>query len=141
MRTFLGILSILLALGCQTPFHKDLETIQIGTHKDDLVEFLGSPQRSYKINGVHRWVYVYYKNNNKTETEIHFQNQKVSYIGPKPRPIRSAEEDDRLNEESNRLAQYSIDLDRIESLQKTHLDPLKKYLPKTEVEDEETPAH
>lgn len=98
----------LLGLGCSTvPAIQAFEQIKPGMEKTDVIEVMGSPQRTQRWHGMDRWTYIMYENAStpsRQEKEIHFSEGKAVYVGLPPVPKISADEQDRINEASNRAA-------------------------------------
>jgi outer membrane protein assembly factor BamE (lipoprotein component of BamABCDE complex) len=104
---------------CQTPRTKEFESVKEGMQKDQVLETTGAPSVARRWHGKDRWIYQMYdrKDENKVETrEVHFEEGHATYVGAQYTPKVSAQEQDRLNEESNkaeaeRLATQSSERD------------------------------
>ena len=69
-------------LGCSTPLSQRIQEVELGMNSSTVVEKLGSPHRSYRHQGVDRWVYQYFDSEKKKQVrEIHFKESKVIYVG------------------------------------------------------------
>ena len=133
--------------GCVTPDYKSFQTIKIGDQKYDVIEAMGSPKRSRRIDSLDRWTYVFQDQAGSwTEKEVHFDKGGAVYIGP-PVPINkiSAEEQDALNEKSNQeladqeqetqsatqterkeaLSKYEAEMDAAKAKRKSSFVPVK----------------
>ncbi len=90
-----------LSLGCQTNEIKAFSKVQPGMDKGDVIDIMGSPQHSERWHGRDRWTYVFYHEDSRFEKEVQFSGGKSLYVGDVVKPAVSAEEQDRINEESN----------------------------------------
>ena len=90
-----------LLLACQSDPARDFTQLHPGMEKNDVLEIMGSPHQTGRWHGMDRWTYIYYENVNRQEKEIHFTDGKAIYLGAKPAPTVSAEEQDRLFEVQN----------------------------------------
>ena len=99
-------LVLLTALGlfssCQTARHKEFAGIKPGMEKDLVIEQAGGPNVSRRFHGKDRWLYNYTSTPDGPQTkEVHFENGRAVYVGAKVIPKVSADEQDRLNDQSN----------------------------------------
>lgn len=69
--------------------------------KADVLELVGGPDRARRWQGKDRWTYVFKKPEGESVQDVHFLEGKVVYSGPPPLPRVSAEEQDRINQETN----------------------------------------
>lgn len=99
---FLAFISAFLFLGCATEMGQQFEKVKVGMDKDDVLEIMDSPQRTQRWKGMDRWTYIFYQQDNRIEKEVHFQEGKAAYVGDKYLPAVSAEEQDAINEASNK---------------------------------------
>jgi outer membrane protein assembly factor BamE (lipoprotein component of BamABCDE complex) len=91
-----------LLVGCVTPRYKEFKKLKPGMEKDQVIEAAGGPNVSRRWHGKDRWIYDYKETPEGNQTrEVHFENGKAVYVGTKVVPAVSAEEQDRINEESN----------------------------------------
>ncbi|MCM2282574.1 MAG: hypothetical protein NDI61_12090 [Bdellovibrionaceae bacterium] len=98
----LAPLACLFFVGCQTPKHVEFTRIKEGMVKGDVVEAAGNPSRTQRWQGKDRWIYELYPDGVHADIrEVHFTEGRVTYIGTPTVPEVSAEEQDRLNAESN----------------------------------------
>lgn len=81
---------------------EQFERVQVGMEKDDVLGLMDSPQRTQRWHGMDRWTYIFYTDGTRYEKEVHFADGKAKYVGEVFVPAVSAEEQDRINEESNR---------------------------------------
>ena len=93
------------------------ERVQVGMEKNDVLNLMDSPQRTQRWHGMDRWTYIFYTDDTRYEKEVHFADGKANYVGEVYKPTVSAEEQDRINEESNR---------EIEALAQTRREEAKK---------------
>lgn len=88
--------------GCQTPRHLEFDAIREGMVKGDVIQAAGNPTRTQRWQGKDRWIYVYYPDEKTVDLkEVHFLEGRVTHKGTPPIPPTSAEEQDRINAESN----------------------------------------
>ena len=97
----LGSFLVMGAIGCQTDPAKDFTSLKPGMEKMDVLEVMGSPQRTQRWHGMDRWTYIYYEQKNRSEKEVHFDQGKAVYIGEKYQPPVSAKEQDEIYAEQN----------------------------------------
>lgn len=74
----------------------DFARLQPGMEKADVLDIMGSPQRTQRWHGMDRWTYIYYQNVARQEKEVHFADGRATYVGGKYEPPVSAEEQDRI---------------------------------------------
>lgn len=100
--TLATTVAITLLASCQTSRSKEFGGIKDGMAKDEVLSEAGGPNVSRRWHGKDRWIYNYGKAPGDEQTrEVHFENGKAVYVGQKPVPKISAEEQDRLNDASN----------------------------------------
>lgn len=94
---------------CQTNMTRQFEKVHSGMEKNDVLELMGSPQRSQRFHGKDRWTYILYEDNKRSEKEVHFDNGVAVYVGDtwKPEAEKSAEAVDAKNEKTN------VELDKL----------------------------
>lgn len=92
----------LLLLGCQTNMLKAYQKITPGMEKDDVLEVMGSPQRTQRFHGKDRWTYIFYEDRTRYEKEIQFFEGNAVYVGEPWQPEISAAQVDAKNEASNK---------------------------------------
>ena len=97
---FLLLTASILA-GCQTARWRDFDKIKTGMNKAEVLDLVGGPDRTRRWQGKDRWTYVFKKPTGESIEDVHFEEGKVVYSGAPPVPKISAEEQDRLNEETN----------------------------------------
>ncbi|MEN0057887.1 MAG: outer membrane protein assembly factor BamE [Bdellovibrio sp.] len=97
------LLSLLLA-ACQTSMLKQFEKVKAGMEKDDVLDIMGSPQRTQRFHGKDRWTYIFYDDRIRFEKEIQFFEGNAVYIGEisQPEPEQSAVAIDTSNEDRNK---------------------------------------
>lgn len=106
MLRFLAIPVVLLGLmttACQTSMVKQFSDIKPGMEKDDVLELMGSPNRTQRFHGKDRWTYIFYDQRIRFEKEIQFFEGNAVYIGDtwQPEPEKSAVAVDKVNEDKN----------------------------------------
>ncbi len=101
----LQMLSLLLVgwvfLGCQTNQLKQYEQVKVGMDKGQVLELMGSPQKTSRLKGQDRWTYVFYEKGSEYQKEMLFDAGKSTYVGDIQAVQVSADEQDKKNEESN----------------------------------------
>lgn len=106
LQTFTLLLFVLTLSSCQTPRFREFENVKVGMSKEQVLEAAGGPSARDRRAGMDRWTYnIYDHPEGKTVREVHFLNGVATYVGPKPVPIISAEQQDHLNEIKNREAE------------------------------------
>lgn len=97
----ISILAASNALGGTRPELSDLSKVSLGMEKTEVIEILGSPWTSRRVNEQDRWTYRFFKKDGKIVStvyqEIMFKEGKVSYKGDRLSPKISAEEQDEIN--------------------------------------------
>jgi outer membrane protein assembly factor BamE len=99
---------LLVWAACQTTPNAEFSKIKMSMTKDDVLEIVGSPQRTERINGKDKWAYHIFKGNNPT-TESFMQ---VTFLNGH---VVSAGED---IEEIKRLAEIAAVDEKNEKAQK-----------------------
>ena len=98
----LGSFFVLGVTGCQSDPAMDFKHLKPGMEKNDVLEVMGSPQRTQRWHGMDRWTYIYYEQKqNREEKEVHFDQGKAVYIGEKYSPPVTAKEQDDIFDEQN----------------------------------------
>jgi hypothetical protein len=101
----LALVSASLFFGCATTRHQEFTRVKPGMDKQAVLEFAGNPDRTMRYQGKDRWIYDFRLDDYNTDSqEVHFQEGRVVYIGKAIQPAVSADEQDDLNESSNRAA-------------------------------------
>ena len=123
MRRFIYLL-YLLSLGlflfaCSTPMHQMMEKIEMGMGKSEVVEKLGSPNRTTRQEGMDKWFYSYDTDGHSRIDEIHFKDSKVIYIGPSTKdPLKNQIEDsDSYEEYKDNIEKRRQDKSKTENLE------------------------
>jgi hypothetical protein len=102
VRTFIALAAATVVLaGCQTPRYKEFSRVKEGMQKDLVIEEAGGPNVSRRWHGKDRWIYNYDTPDGPQTREVHFEEGRAVYVGDKVVPAVSAEEQDRINEQSN----------------------------------------
>lgn len=99
---FTVVIGSLLLLGCQTNMLKAYQKLTPGMEKDDVLEVMGSPQRTQRFHGKDRWTYIFYEDRVRYEKEIQFFEGNAVYVGEPWQPEVSAAQVDAKNEASNK---------------------------------------
>lgn len=102
------IIGTLFLSGCQSTPIAEFSRINLGQDKSDVIEFAGGPSWKDRRNGMDRWTYILFQDGIQLERQVLFTDGIVAYVGDPIEPFMSAEEQDSLNEEKNRV------LDRME---------------------------
>lgn len=110
------VLICLWTTACQTSMVKQFENIKPGMEKDDVLNLMGSPNRTQRFHGKDRWTYVFYDQRIRFEKEIQFLEGNAIYVGDvwQPEPENSAVAIDKRNDEKNLL----LDSQMIKDIQK-----------------------
>ena len=124
--------------GCQTYQHKQFQLVKAGQEKGDVLEIMGSPDSSRRWKGTDRWTYIFYDKNERQEKEIHFEEGKAIYIGDRPVPLISAEEEDRRNEESNKELAKARAEERSQASNETFEEYVKRTTPSSKASSAES---
>lgn len=98
---FTMVIGSFLLLGCQTSMLKEYQKLTPGMEKNDVLEVMGSPQRTQRFHGKDRWTYVFYDDRTRYEKEIQFFQGNAIYVGDPWQPEVSAVEVDAKNEAAN----------------------------------------
>jgi outer membrane protein assembly factor BamE (lipoprotein component of BamABCDE complex) len=119
--------------GCQHPRYREFESVKTGMSKDQVLETAGGPSISDRKEGQDRWTYKLYDHpDGPTVREIYFLNGVATYIGPKPLPLVSAEQQDAWNEVKNRQAEQheqERSFSRQQSYDVQRFDPVESETP------------
>lgn len=108
-RLCLYIYAMVAISACTIEQKKQFEQVQVGMDKGQVLDIMDSPQKTERHHGQDRWIY-YIENSDatnpvqhdqKVEKQIYFENGKSTYVGDPIKPLISAEEQDRINEEQN----------------------------------------
>jgi len=112
MTLFCVSLTSAFGLGCQTNEIKAFSKVQPGMEKGDVIGIMGSPQRSERWHGRDRWTYIFYHEDSRFEKEVQFSGGRSLYVGDVTKPEVSAEEQDKINEESNQAIAATLAAER-----------------------------
>jgi outer membrane protein assembly factor BamE len=82
--------------------HDEYRKLHPGMEKNDVLEVMGSPQRTQRLHGKDRWTYVFYDNQFRHEKEVQFFEGNAVYVGDPWEPEISAAQTDTKNETSNK---------------------------------------
>ncbi len=106
LEVFTLLLVLLAVSSCQTPRFREFENVKVGMSKEQVLETAGGPSARERRSGMDRWTYNIYDHPEGIAVRaVHFLNGVATYVGPKPIPAISAEQQDRLNEVKNREAE------------------------------------
>lgn len=101
-----ALLLLLLSAGCQTPRYREFEQVRVGMSKEQVLTAAGNPSSRDRKQSVDRWTYNLYDHpDGKVVREVHFLEGVSTYVGPKPVPTISADQQDQINEIKNREAE------------------------------------
>lgn len=81
---------------------KEFERVEKGMEKAQVIDIVGSPNRTQRWRGMDRWTYIFYDSQLQAVREVHFDQGKAAYVGAQYVPQVSAEQQDLLNENANR---------------------------------------
>lgn len=108
MKLLIVLYSILaiMNVACSTKKMRQIEKVQIGMDRDDVLDIMGSPSRVDRSRQPHIWRYNIIEGSKLIVKEIHFQGHSVHYVGqPLKRvklkieaPLLSKEEKDLFHE-------------------------------------------
>lgn len=109
---------------CQTSMLKQYSKVKAGMEKDDILDIMGSPQRTQRFHGKDRWTYVFYDERIRFEKEVHFFENNAIYVGDvwQPEESLSAFAMDKANESRN----IEIDAQIVKDLE-THRQAYDRY--------------
>ena len=62
--------------------YRMIEEVEVGMGKSEVVEKLGSPNRTDRDPEMDKWIYTYDTDGDTGTSEIHFKKSKVIYVGP-----------------------------------------------------------
>ncbi|RYZ77609.1 MAG: outer membrane protein assembly factor BamE, partial [Proteobacteria bacterium] len=93
---------------CQTNMLKEYDSLHAGMEKDDVLDKMGSPQRTQRARGKDRWTYVFYHDRIRYEKEVQFFEGTAVYVGDAPQPAESAIQADAKNEAANKAVEEDI---------------------------------
>lgn len=96
------ISSGLLLSACQTNMLKEYNKLHLGMEKDDVLQVMGSPQRTQRFHGKDRWTYIFYTDRIRYEKEVQFFEGNAIYVGEKWEPEVTAAQADAKNEAENK---------------------------------------
>lgn len=103
MRYFYILLILSLGLmGCQTNQLKQFDKVKVGMDKGDVLGLMGSPQKTLRWHGMDRWSYQFWQDDQFYNKEVHFNESVSKYVGEAFKPEVSAEQQDQINEASNK---------------------------------------
>ncbi|MCB0366064.1 MAG: hypothetical protein H6624_17950 [Bdellovibrionaceae bacterium] len=82
LKSFLSVATMsclisLLLSSCTTPLHVAFERVEVGHEKADVLELVGSPNRTRRWKGVDEWTYIFYSGHQIVEKEVKFEDGKV----------------------------------------------------------------
>ncbi len=100
---FTMLIGSLMLSACQTKMFDEYRKLRPGMEKDDVLEVMGSPQRTQRFHGKDRWTYVFYDDKLRQEKEVQFFEGNAVYVGDPWQPEVSAAQADANNEASNKV--------------------------------------
>lgn len=108
-------LGLLTLAGCQSDLQLQFKKVRKGQEKDQVIELLGSPDRTQRIRGVDRWSYLYANDQGRiVESQVHFVDGRTTYVGPPPPESDAAEREDSQNEKTNSTLEEEFERQRQE---------------------------
>jgi len=103
---------VIFALGltaCQTNQLKQFEKLKVGMDKGEVLDVMGSPQRTLRWKGMDRWSYDFWQDDKLYNKEVHFNESISQYVGEAYKPEISAEQQDAANATANKeLAEQEL---------------------------------
>lgn len=72
--------SVFSAAGCSTPAHLAFDTIRVGQPKSDVVEIMGSPQKTIRIKDQDQWIFVFFQGDEQIVKGVSFESGRVIAI-------------------------------------------------------------
>jgi outer membrane protein assembly factor BamE (lipoprotein component of BamABCDE complex) len=78
MLLFMGF--VFSTAGCSTPAHLAFDTIQVGQSKSDVVEIMGSPQKTIRVKDQDQWVFVFFQGDEQIVKGVSFESGRVIAI-------------------------------------------------------------
>ncbi len=109
-RFFFFLFAALALTGCQTYPVKSIAEVKKGQEKREVLELMGSPDSTWRYQGIDRWTYIIYtEDNTRADKEVHFQESRVIYVGKPMEAIVPATEQDALNDKTNAEAQKEME--------------------------------
>ncbi len=114
-----SLLIVYINTACQTRTLKQFEQIKQGMEKDQILEIMGSPQKTSRVNSTDKWNYIFYDQENKYNKEIHFVEGISTYIGDPILPPITAEKQDQINEDSNKNLEQILAQQKLEKENKS----------------------
>lgn len=102
MRYIYVLFILALALtGCQTNQLKAFEKLKVGMDKGEVLGIMGSPQATQRWQGMDRWTYSFWQDDQFYKKEVHFSESFSKYVGEVYKPEVSAAQQDQVNEAAN----------------------------------------
>lgn len=89
-------------MGCQTNQLKAFEKLKVGMDKGDVLNIMGSPQHTQRWQGMDRWTYEFWQDEQLYKKEVHFSESISNYVGEIYKPEVSAVQQDEINEAANK---------------------------------------
>lgn len=83
MRFGFLLISLWLTACASTP-HADLDEVRSGMDKDQVLQKVGNPKRTFRASGQDHWIYVYFQDGQEVARQIDFADGKVVKVG---RPV------------------------------------------------------
>jgi outer membrane protein assembly factor BamE len=118
----------LLVLSCQGSPLKDFSSLKVGMEKGEVLDAMGSPNRTQRFHGKDRWTYIFYENGVRYEKEVHLDAGKAVYVGDiwSPPAEKSAETADSENATAHNANLEAIENRSKENKSKSFSDYEKK---------------
>lgn len=66
---------------CTSSPYRSFQNVNSGMDKSEVLDLLGSPNKSERYKGLDIWQYSFYEDNKKIKKEVHFRKGKVIYYG------------------------------------------------------------
>ena len=130
-----GVLTLMIALivGCQTAAHIDWTRVHAGMDKEQILEVMGNPVRTERMNNKDRWTFVFYENQVRQIKEVIFLDGISIYTGDHQEP---PVQQSAATVDAQRLKQ-AIENEEADKRDKENEKLRKRHLPSTD----EQPNH
>lgn len=106
---------VVFTAACQSMPSKQFTKLKTGMDKDDVLQIMGSPDRTQRWQGMDRWTYKVWESDTSELKEVHFSEGIAVYVGEFVKPEISADEQDKINEESNQKLEEQLAARKIEN--------------------------
>ena len=107
---FILYICLLILCACVTSSHQLFRQVKVGDHKSDVLEILGSPQKTHRHKDQDIWTYQLVDQNQESQQMIIFENNKVIKIIPlteEPKGLKDARTLEEYENEVEKLRKTS----------------------------------